>query len=759
MTDGPEGAGRPESRLFVKYVALFGTLLCTVLLINGAVGMWLSYRDHRDSLIRLQREQANAAAEKISGFVSEIEGHLGWLTQLPWSAGSLEERRDDALRLLRQMPAVTEVTLLDDKAREQLVVSRIAMNAVGSGIDHSDHPAVAARLPYYGPVRFRAQSEPYLSLAVGGPHRDAGLAIAEVNLVHVWDVISRIQLGAGGSAYVVDSTGRLIAHPEIGRVLRNTDLSGFAQIKGARTGASVDTAQDIEGRPVISAHAAIAPLGWLVFVETPVAVALAPVYASLLATGLVLAGGLVLAIVVSLMIARRIARPIQLLSRGAARIGAGKLGERLDIRTGDELEALGRQFNRMAEQLQSSYTTLEFKVQERTRQLTLANLAKSRFLAAASHDLRQPLHALNLFVGRLRASTDPLERARLEGRIEVAIAAMNDLFNALLDISRLDAGVMTPTWADFPIQRLLDRLDATFAASAREKGLRFRIVASDAFVRSDPVLLEQIMLNLLSNATRYTGRGGILVGCRRRGDRLRIEVYDTGIGISDAERPKIFHEFYQAAGPTRERRVGLGLGLAIVERLCNLLGHPLQLASIPGKGSRFSVLIPLAPARALRAQAEPAPMYEDPLQGMTVLIIDDDPLVLDGMTGLLQTWGCDVLAARSESEALGQLVRSARVPDIIVSDYHLEGMSTGIDAIAKLHAAAGMTIPSLLISGDTDPERLVEARTHGYHMLHKPVHPVTLRAVLTGLLKQSGASAARVTRSARLPGAELTAEK
>jgi signal transduction histidine kinase len=243
---------------------------------------------------------------------------------------------------------------------------------------------------------------------------------------------------------VVDSSGRLIAHPDISLVLRNTDLSALEQVKAARVASAAppeqwQTASDVYGRPVLTAHAAIAPLDWHLFVELPFGEAYAPVYASLLATGLVLLAGLVLAVLSSLVLSRRMVRPIHQLQTGAAQIGAGALDHRIRIATGDELQALGEQFNSMAAQLEQSYATLERKVDERTKQLQLANLAKSRFLAAASHDLRQPLHALGLFVAQLRPESDPAERTKIVARIDTAVSAMNELFNALLDISKLDA--------------------------------------------------------------------------------------------------------------------------------------------------------------------------------------------------------------------------------------------------------------------------------------------------------------------------------
>src|SRR6185295_4437106 len=258
-------------------------------------------------------------------------------------------------------------------------------------------------------------------------------------------------------------------------------------------------------------------------------------------------------------------------------------------------------FINFARYIQNSFVDslrLRMALAERNREVERANLAKSRFLAAASHDLRQPLHALNLFAAQLSHQADPAERARLVGRIDAAIASMNELFNALLDMSKLDAGVLAPDITEFPVGHLLDRIETTFAAAAREKGLHLSVVPSNSWVRTDAILLERILLNLVSNAVRYTSRGGVVVGCRRRGDSVRIEVWDTGIGVAPDQQQSIFGEFYQVGAPVPDhgggRRVGLGLGLSIVDGLGRLLGHPIDLVSRPGNGSRFAVSVPRA---------------------------------------------------------------------------------------------------------------------------------------------------------------------
>jgi GAF domain-containing protein/DNA-binding NarL/FixJ family response regulator/anti-sigma regulatory factor (Ser/Thr protein kinase) len=394
------------------------------------------------------------------------------------------------------------------------------------------------------------------------------------------------------------------------------------------------------------------------------------------------------------------------------------------------------------------------EVQEKSRELELANTYKSRFLAAASHDLRQPLHALNLFVAQLRAESDPAERSRLVARIDAAVSAMNELFDALLDMSKLDAGVLAPNLTAFPVDHLLKRMETTFADASREKGLQLRVVPSSAWVRSDFILLERILLNLVSNAVRYTPRGGVVVGCRRRGERLRIDVWDSGVGIPEDQQGNIFGEFYQLAGAERDRRGGLGLGLSIVDRLGRLLDHTVELQSRPGRGSRFSVSVNLAVARPQSADAQVAPAaIADPAQGKLIVVIDDDALVLDGMRGILQSWGCNVVAAPSDDAALAQLAQQGEQPDLIISDYRLADGKTGIGAIERIRDALGVPVPAFLISGDTAPERLRDASASGYHLLHKPVPPMKLRAMLNRLLKRrNAAGASRRSQSSRRHG-------
>ena len=735
-----------RGHLFRKYAVTFVIIVCLALVVNESPEIWFSYQEQRALLARIEQREAQFAAEKIDQFVNEIEAQMAWLVLSPLNSVTFEEWRFDVVRLLRQVPAVTEVAHLDAAGREQFRISRHAMDVIESHADYSRDPIfvqATANKIYYGPVYLVEGSEPYMTIAMAGTGSSHGVIVGQVNLKFIWEVVSQIKVGKRGQAYVVDSSGRLIADPDISLVLRNTDMSRLPQVRAARAPqADVDeslAAVNLKGKRVLSAHAAVAPLNWLVFVELPLEEAYAPLYDSLVRSALSVLAAMAVALLAGLLLARRMIVPIWALHDGAVQIGHGDLTQRIAIKTNDELQALGQQFNNMAARLQESYATLEHKVEERTRQLELANLAKSRFLAAASHDLRQPLHALGLFVAQLHGRVRANERRRIVTRIDAALSAMNELFNALLDISKLDAGVLSPSITEFPVAKLLDRIDTTFTGTAREKGLSLRVISSSAWVRSDFILLERIVFNLVSNAVRYTSSGGLVVGCRKRGVNLRIEVWDTGPGVPQDQQQNIFGEFYRLRAPGGDGRsgLGLGLGLAIVDRLCRLLDHSVRLTSILGKGSCFSVAVPRVAARPEIGES-PAPAHPlmDASDRKLVVVIDDDPLVLEGMGGLFRSWGYHLLVAGTDDEALAGVADRDRPPDLIVSDYHLSGGKTGIEVIEGLRRTLSAEIPAFLVSGDTSPELLRQARASGYHLLHKPVDPMSLRAMVSYVLRE-----------------------
>ena len=368
----------PRLRLFPKYALLIATLVGGMLVVSSAVGIWFSYRETQAHLLSLQVEKADNAATRIEQYVVDIEQQMSWtaLPRLATAGDALETRRTEYLKLLRQAPAITEVVWIDGTGHEQLRVSRLALDSMGSGTDVSREPkyiGVAGGRTYYGPVYFHKGTEPYMTIArPAGP--GGGVTAAEVNLKFVWDVVSRIRVGMAGVAYVVDATGVLIAHPDISLVLKRSDLESLPQVAALSdgSGASSPLGRTPEGDEVFTAHAAIPTLKWTVFVESPRAEALAPLYASLLRSGLLLTAGLLISAVASFFLARALVRPLKALQEGAARIGAGELEQKISVRTGDELEGVAEQFNRMGANLSASYADLEQKVHDRTAALTEA---------------------------------------------------------------------------------------------------------------------------------------------------------------------------------------------------------------------------------------------------------------------------------------------------------------------------------------------------------------------------------------------------
>jgi two-component system, NtrC family, sensor kinase len=739
----PSEAPVPKTRrrLFTKYVALFVAVVCVALLSNGIFDVFFYYQEHKTSLIRIQREQAEAAAAKIGQFVKEIESQLGWTTQLPWSAGSIEQRRFDALRLLRQVPAITELAQLDASGKERLRVSRLAMDVVASGTDFSKEPKfteAVARKVYYGPVYFRRESEPYMTLAIAGTRRDAGVSVAEVNLKLIWDVVSQIKVGERGHAYVVDAQGRLIAHPDISLVLRNTDMSRLAQVNAARGGTGgeggaserVQESEDIAGRKVLTAYAPVAPLGWLVFVELPATEAYAPLYAALQRLALVLLAALGFAVLAGMFLAGRMVGPIQALREGAERIGGGDLSQRIRIKTGDELEALADQFNDMAGRLQESYAGLEQKVEERTReveekshQLEMASQHKSQFLASMSHELRTPLNAIigltEMMVSNAarfgtEKAAEPLRRVHRAG------THLLGLINQVLDLSKIEAGKLelSPDWVN--LAPLINEVVDTARPLAEQNNNRLVVKSQENLgsLTVDPMRLRQILLNLLSNACKFTKQGEVTLLARKmtkQGNWIEFAVSDTGIGMTPEQQAKLFEEFTQADSSTARQYGGTGLGLAITRKLARMMGGDVTLTSEAGKGSTFTVRLP-----ASTEVSAGDPISSDrgrSTRADCVLVIDDDATARELIADHLKAEGFSVVTAEGGMEGLKlakELQPTAITLDVMMPD--LDGWSV----LAALRQNPELAdIPVIMVSIVDEHRRGIALGAAGY--LTKPI--------------------------------------
>lgn len=366
----------------------------------------------------------------------------------------------------------------------------------------------------------------------------------------------------------------------------------------------------------------------------------------------------------------------------------------------------------------------------------LSNMAKSKLVAAANHDLRQPLHALNLFVAQLHMAKDFEVREKIINNIDSCIISINELFESLMDISKLNADVEDPQLQNCRMQDIFRRLDNTFHDTAEQKGLKLIFKSTRLYVKSEPILLERILLNLINNALRYTEKGTILVGCRRRGDKIEIQVLDSGIGIKREDQHRIFEEYFQVRKNENAysgNNKGMGLGLAIVTKLCELLNHQVKVKSTFKKGTCFSIFMDRSNDISERTDY---PLVTDNsfVHNKKILIIDDDVLVLNAMEGFMAPWGCKIITAISGTDAIKKLRSKIIIPDLIISDYSLSEDETGLDAIKKIRNEFRKQIPAFLMSGNADKEKIQETQTAGFTLLSKPIQPMIIRSLVAQYL-------------------------
>ena len=474
----------------------------------------------------------------------------------------------------------------------------------------------------------------------------------------------------------------------------------------------------------------------------------------ILLTGILITlGGLLFGGFVAMQLGRGVLQPILRVSSLIERIGQGEFSARATVLPDDPLRDLQNGLNLMAQRLESGREELEqrvatatFALREKKEEAETATLAKSRFLAAASHDLRQPTHALGLFVARLAQLPHDAQTRHLIESLDASVQAMQDLLDGLLDVSRLDAQAVQVQLRPFALTDIFEQLRSGLALTAQDKGIRLRFRPTSVWLMSDPTLIHRILLNLVANALKYTVQGSVLVACRVGEDaqHVRIEVRDSGIGVAPEHQQSIFKEFYQVGNSERNRSKGLGLGLNIVDRTVQLLGYRLQFFSRLGVGTRFSLQVPLVTPGADVDQGNPfRPLAEENINGLVVLAVEDDPLASEGLVSLLESWGC-LVGVSDGLHAARRLLDNGLQPSVIVSDYRLRDGENGIETIRQLCAHAGWSIPACLMSGDTDPALMLAAKRAGHTLLHKPVRPAKLRNLLRRLALDSQATGVRL---------------
>ena len=606
---GPLAArAAPRARrfgLFPKYATALMLLVGVVLALSGSLQLALTYQESRESVAAIQRSEARVAAIRIEQVLASVQSHLVEVGSLPWSGNAMQlaERREEYRRLLRVVPAISELRLADRWARERLHLSRREPERIDSLADASGRDgfeAAAWRGVAFGKPYFRDAGSPHVTLAVRDKGPSGGVTLAELDLRFVADVVKRIHVGAKGLAYVVDSQGRVIAHPDAAVVPGRTDISLDAPFRELRERvresadglAGMMEADGLDGSPVRVSAAWIPTADWLVIVEQPEKEVLRPVYQALRTTGVLVAAGLLFALLISWFLARRLSRPILQVRKGAETIARGDLSARIQVRTDDEVEALANEFNRMAEQLQDYTTGLERRVTQKTAQLEAANRHKTEFLANMSHELRTPLNAVIGFSEVLRermfGELNPKQMQYVRD-IHGSGQHLLSLINDILDLAKIEAGRMELDVRPFRVAAALDNCRTLIRERAHRQGLRldFEVAPELGEWPGDERKFKQVVVNLLSNAVKFTPAGGaVRLRAACEGGMLVVDVEDTGPGIAPEDHDAIFREFVQLRGGKQE---GTGLGLALVRRLAELHGGGVSLASRPGRGSRFTV--------------------------------------------------------------------------------------------------------------------------------------------------------------------------
>jgi signal transduction histidine kinase len=614
---------RRRGRLVRHYFLISVILISGGLISSGVLEIYFRYQESQENLSLLQQEVAAAAAFKVEQFIQQIEVALRTATKSPVIArkGISDEFQPELTRLLLVMPAIEEVTALDLTGGVRLRASRFRAILPEDKVEQPPQTALEKAKhgkSFFGPVYFARGSEPYNSIAVP-IERFAGDFIgilwAKVNLKYIWEVIQDIKVGKAGYAYIVTRSGDLVAHPDLSLVLRRQNLSHLSQVRaafyagsGPEKHASVISENPQRGK-IFASFAFIPALDWAVLIERPLDEAYAPLYASVFRTSSLLLIGLGMALLASIFVARRVVRPLELLRWGTERIGVGDLNHKLEIKTGDELEVLADEFNRMAVALKQSYESLEAKVHERTQELRAANerlrdldRLKSSFLSNVTHELRTPLTAIggiaeNLLDGMAGALNE--KQARYITGIKDSGDRLARLIDDLLDLSAIEANRIRLKPSNFLLNDLVYEVAEVLKSVAEAKSVALEVSARNGHLRAraDSDKITQVLTNLVINAVKFTPSGGkvaLTLEPSIEDNWLQVNVTDSGPGIPTAESEKIFDEFYQIGQPDRKKTEGVGLGLAICKRLVEMHGGAIWVDSTPGRGSSFHFTVPAA---------------------------------------------------------------------------------------------------------------------------------------------------------------------
>ncbi|MBI4523623.1 MAG: HAMP domain-containing protein [Deltaproteobacteria bacterium] len=607
---------RKQGRLVRHYFLASVILISGGLFTSGLLEVYFVYQESWEHLGRVQKEIASATAFKIEQYVEEIERTMRSATKTREIVrdGLSPDYKWELRRLLVNSPSIAEAVAFDATGAKHAEAWRVRpvrrQNKWRSSSQAALEKAKEGK-SYFGPVYFAEGTGPYMTIAVPIARfagEFIGILLAEVDLKYVGQVLSSARVGKAGQAYLVTSSGDLIAHPDLSLVLQKRNLARLEQVEAAFSGAArpnVLVTQNMQGEKVFTSFALIPSLSWAVLAEQPIEEVYAPLYASMLRTSGLLLIGFAVALLATLLVRRRVVRPLESLRQGVERIREGDLSARLDVKTGDEIEILADEFNDMAAHLREAYTGLERKVAERTQALTIANEKlekaskhKSQFLANVNHELRTPVSAIIGYARLVLRATEgqiaPLQRENLQDLLQNAERLLH-LIDSLLDFAKIEAGRMDVRVEPVRIDALIDGATSTIEPLLNDGNVRLirEIAPGIPALSTDREKLKQIVLNLLDNAVKFTERGQIRIVATQQNGSLKLVVADTGIGIREEDLKQIFEEFHRGDLPGIKQYRGTGLGLAIVKRFVTLLGGDIAVESELGKGSSFTVVLPL----------------------------------------------------------------------------------------------------------------------------------------------------------------------